>query len=66
MDFKNIDNETLWKMFDESASDYYKEAEKPCGDGNSFLKSSDANKLEQLTKRYEDIGNELRKRLGVE
>lgn len=65
MDFKNIDNETLWKMFDEAASNYYREAVKPCIDGNKFLNSSESKKLEQLTKRYEDIGDELRKRLEV-
>lgn len=34
MNFKNIDNKTLWKMFDEVASNYYKAATMPCGDGN--------------------------------
>ena len=65
MDFTNMDNDTLWKMFDEAASNYYKEAAKPCGDGTKFLNSSESKKLEEITKRYEDIGDELRKRLGV-
>lgn len=66
MDFKDIDNKTLWKMFDKVANDYYKAAIRPCADGNVFLKSPQAKKLEQLTKQYEAIGDELRKRLGVE
>lgn len=65
MDFKNIDNETLWKMFDEVVSNYYKEATKTCGDGNKFLNSLEAKNLDELTKRYEEIGDELRKRLGI-
>lgn len=65
MDLKNIDNETLWKMFKNAEANYYREATKPCGNGNAFLSSPDAKKLEQLTKEYEIIGDELRNRLGV-
>lgn len=65
MDFTNIDNDALWKMFDEAASNYYREASKPCGDGNKFLNGLESKKLEEATKRYEDIGDELRKRLDI-
>lgn len=64
MDLKNIDNETLWKLFDNATENYYKEATKPCGDGNAYL-NSESKTLEELTKRYEEIGDELRSRLEV-
>lgn len=65
MDFKNIDNETLWKMFDKAATNYYKEAARPCKNGNKFSDSLEEKNLKEITKKYEDIGDELRKRLGV-
>lgn len=65
MDIKNIDNETLWKMFDKVSSNYYKAAAMPCIDGKVFSNSPQAKKLEELTKQFEDIGDELRTRLGI-
>lgn len=65
MDLKNINDKTLWKLFDNATENYYKEATKPCGDGNAYLNSGESKTLEELTKRYEEIGDELRSRLGV-
>lgn len=62
-DYSKYKIETLIKMWNAAFSEYYEAATRPCGDGNNFLKSPEAKKLEHLTKRCEAIREEIERRL---
>lgn len=61
-DYSKYTAEKLWEMLDTAFSDYYKRATRPCGDGNKFLASPEAEELRQATERYEAICEELVRR----
>ena len=62
LDCSKYTTEKLWEMLDTDFSNYYERATRPCGDGNKFLASPEAEELRQATERYEAICAELVKR----
>lgn len=65
VDYSRYTTEELEKMDLAAYADYYKAATRPCGDGRDFDKSAEAKELARLTKRYEDICEELEKRRRI-
>lgn len=61
-DYSRYTTEELEKMDLAAYADYYRAATRPCGDGKDFEKSAEAKELARLTKRYEDISEELERR----
>jgi len=66
LDYSGYTTEKLLEMLGPAFSDYYKRATRPCGDGNKFLASPEAKKLERAREQYEAICEELVKRGAAE